>query len=300
MLYKHILSKSLLYNDSPNIIIYNSKNVDSFKILLEYLKDINSDVIREIIDKISWESNSLYKIFDMENINNKNVDTFFSIINELILTKNYFTSYKKIIILKNFNLIKLVIQSKLRVIIEKYHSTTRWILLTNKYNSIINPINSRCLLIRIPEQSKKDKRLICRENIKDISYDKRIKIYDKIYELDDINKILFYSEYNDGLINEYNSIYDNIYIKINNYKSVKDNIDDIRELSYNIIKYNVNDIYCNLLKLYINDNKYFNTKKKKFIKIFSELENKYIKSFHDVIHIENLIINCIIINNNLS
>tara|TARA_B100000683_G_C12442628_1_gene536785 strand:- start:88 stop:990 length:903 start_codon:yes stop_codon:yes gene_type:complete len=300
MLYKHILSKSLSCNDSPNIIIYNSKNVDSFKILLDYLRDINSDGIREITDKISWESNSLYKIFDMKNINNKNIDIFFNIINELILAKNYFTSYKKIIILKNFNLIKLGIQSKLRVIIEKYHSTTRWILLTNKYNSIINPINSRCLLIRIPEQSKKDKRLICRENIKDISYDKRIKIYDKIYELDDINKILFYSEYNDGLINEYNSIHDNIYIKINNYKSVKDNIDDIRELSYNIIKYNINDIYCNLLKLYINDNKYFNTKKKKFIKIFSELENKYIKSFHDVIHIENLIINCIIINNNLS
>ena len=83
-----------------------------------------------------------------------------------------------------------------RVIIEKYRKTTQFIMITEKINTIINPIRSRCLCIRIPNMNMKQKRELSKTYLKDKSYEERIPIYDKIYSLEDENEIIQFSKRN--------------------------------------------------------------------------------------------------------
>ena len=213
-----ILNKAIYSNNCPNIILYGHKDIDKLNIILSILKNINNNPLKTIKDKIIWKSNPVYKIFNMRCITNKNSNNFFNILNELIYSKNYYSNYNRIIILNNFNKISYNLQNKLRVIIEKYHLTTIFILITDKFTSVMNPIQSRCLCIRIPTLSTKEKRKLSREIIKNLPYHKKSVIYDKIYKINDINEIKYYSEFNEGLfLKNYKTIYEIIYerIKVN-------------------------------------------------------------------------------------
>jgi DNA polymerase III delta prime subunit len=231
----------------------------------------------------------------MECINNKNISYFSSTLNELIHSKNFYLNYNyRIIIFNNFNKISYNLQNKLRVIIEKYRLTTIFILITNKFTSVINPIKSRCLSLRIPGLTPKKKRELSRNKILYLSYDKRSIIYDKIYQINNKNEIEYYSELNEGLFLNYKTIYENIYERIQKIyhgnKLTKQNIETIREISYMIEKYNLYDIYKELLSLFISDPKYTYTIKIELIQFFSNSEYNYQKSYRSLIHIENLFI----------
>ena len=298
MIVKHnnnILKSAINSNNCPNIILYGHKDIKKLNLLLSYLKDLNNNPLRIIKDKIIWKSNPLYKIFDINCITNKNMNYFFSILNELIHSKNYYLEYNyRIIILNNFNKVSHNLQTKLRVIIEKYYLTNIFILITDKLTSVINPIQSRCLCIRISGLSYKEKRDISRAKLLNISYDKRSIIYDKIYEIENNNEIEYYSEFNEGLFLNYESIYEIIYYKLQKIsdkdKLTKQNIEMVRELSYKVEKYNLYDIYKELIYLFLSDSKYTIDQKSKLIKLFANSEYNYQKSYRSLIHIENLFI----------
>lgn len=289
-----ILKKAILSDSCPNIILYGYKGVDKLETLSCIIPSINNYKINNH-NKIIWKSNNLYNIFDMKDIK-KDYNLFFNILKELINHKNYYNKKEiKFILLNNFNDININIQNKLRVIIEKYYNTTRFIFITDKISSIICPIKSRSLLIRIPSLINKEKRKISREYIKDLSYDKKSVIYDKIYSINNIEIIKLFSEYNNGLFMNYNTIYQKIFTILENV-SIKNNIirediEKIKELSYNIEKYNLYDIHIELCKLYIDESKYTTKQKCNIIKLISEYEYNYKKGYRKLIYNESLLIN---------
>ena len=133
----------------------------------------------------------------------------------------------------------------LRVIIEKYRLTSVFIIISNKYNNIINPIKSRCLSVRIPSLSNKDKRRIIHKNIcyKNITED----YYDFLYYFNNTKTI--------HNLSKIKCIFDKGYItpchKI---------INDISSLSYkSILKYAKLLIFFKLIK-----HKYFTSTSFKF------------------------------------
>ena len=146
MNYKHILDRIFQKKDQPNIILSGYHKINKLSILYNYISKDNQKQSKYNIDYIYHRD---YKIFDMIEINKSKEDNFFTLLFENIRCKNYYGD--KIIILDNFNLISLKIQNKFRVIFEKYRNTTIFILITDKLNSIINPIQSRFLTIRINE-----------------------------------------------------------------------------------------------------------------------------------------------------
>ena len=146
------LKKALKSKGTPNLLLYGF-NIDEInQNLIEVLDgsfvvlDKKSVKYKDII----YHKNNIYYEFTMISIK-KNVDTFIEILNELIISKNYFSiNSHKIVILNQFNNIKSQIQNILRVIIEKYRLTTVFIIITNKYSSVIGPLKNRCLCIRFP------------------------------------------------------------------------------------------------------------------------------------------------------
>ena len=89
------LKKLLSYDNHPNIIIYNCDNIDSILYILSDIKCKNN-----IHKCISYINNDIYSIFDIKNINSKNILDFKIYINDIIK--------KKITLLKkNISLLKI-------------------------------------------------------------------------------------------------------------------------------------------------------------------------------------------------
>jgi len=290
--YKLILQKSLFSKNSPNLILSGIDKIDKLSILMKYLIkiDISSPILLEKHD-IKWTSNKTYKVFDMNHIKYKQSYHFFEIINELISSKNYYTDFNRILILINFDNVNINIQNKFRVIFEKFRATTLFILITSRLNSIIDPILSRFLLVRIPDNSHKEKRTISREYLKDLSYDNKSIIYDKIYSLANETDIIFYSQFNKGILMQHETIHDTIYKKIIAASQVdKETLIGIKELSYMIEKYNLKNFHKELFLSCLNDLKLSFSIQCKICKLITDSESDYHKSFNTILSIENCII----------
>jgi DNA polymerase III delta prime subunit len=292
MNYKLILNKSLLSNDAPNLILSGIDKIDKLSILMNYLNKIdNSSSLSLTKYDIKWISNPTYKIFDMNHIKYKQSKFVFEIIDEIISYKNYYTNSIRILVLTNFDNIPKQIQNKFRVIFEKFRVTTLFILITSHLTSIINPILSRFLLIRIPDTSRKEKRTISREYLKDLSYDKKSIVYDKIYNLANEKDIICYSQSNEGILLNHQTIYDKIYSKIISYVEINEKtIIEMKDLSYKIEKYNLKNCHKELFLLFINDLKLSDSIRFKILKLVSDCEYNYYKSFNTILSIENFII----------
>jgi hypothetical protein len=119
-------------------------------------------------------------------------------------------------------------------------------------------------------------------------------IYDEIYKKTNKTEIINYSTYNEGILIGHKNIYEIIYDKIILVSNVdilkKEDIENIREISYSIEKYNLYNIYNELLHLFLEDYKTTFAFKSKIIKLFSDSEYKFQKSYRGLIHIENLFI----------
>ena len=292
MNYKLILQKLLFSADSPNLILSGTDKIDKLVILLEYLMKIDASASIKLEKyNINWSSNPTYKIFDMNHIKNSQIDNFFEIIKEIISSKNYYNDLNRILILKNFNNVNITIQNKFRVIFEKFRVTTLFILITSRVNSIINPIISRFLLVRIKDISHKEKRTISRVYLKNISYDKKSIIYDKIYTLADKQDIIFYSQLNDGILMNHSTIHDKIYHEIKTARKVdKKTLIRIKELSYMIEKYNLKDFHKELFLSFLNDLTLSFSVQCKICKMITDCESNYHNSFNTILSIENCII----------
>ena len=304
MNYKPILKKALSYKDTPNLILYGHHKINKEEILNEYLDTENCNEMTKY--DILYHSSLTLKIFDMNTIKRSKIDDFFTLLFEIIRCKNYYIEQNRILILKNFNHIDKLIQDRFRVIFEKYRVNTLFILTTDYYNSILNPIQSRFLSIRIRDLSRADKISISYPVIKNLTYDKRIVIYDKIYNYSDKDYILNYSKNNYGLINNYQGFIKTIYDSLKTMETL--NLQKIKDQAYNLEKYHLNNFHSDFLKLIIDEfhnikliidefhnikliiDEFHNIKLKSIIFKISEIENLYQKSFNRILSNEYLLI----------
>ena len=281
--------KSIFDKESPNIIFYG-KNIKINDYLISLFGNF-SDVSH---GNIIYQNNQYCKIFDIQMIKSKFSDEFFKLLKCIISSNNYYSKYKQhIIILNNYNHISVPLQTKLRVIIEKYRKTTQFVIVTNSFNVITNPIHSRCLCIRVPCMNHKQKRMLAKKYIQNKSYEERIPIYDCIYSLNDKNKMILYLKYN-NYIHSHKDIYFTIYQKINEWFIGNDvKMDNIKQYSYNLLKYDITDIHKKLCEYFISDPKYVARQKFKIIKCLTDCEYEFKKSYRKLVHIEKMFIQLI-------
>ena len=290
----NILEKALNSTNTPNIILYGIDTSDIREKLYNILSitDNKTHIINK--DLSYYKSNSNY-IFNISLITNKNVQLFLDTIDEIVKSKNYYNnSLYKIIIFENFIKIKQGIQNILRVKIEKYRITTIFIILTTNINGIIQPLKSRCLCIRNPSLTMKEKRELIKSkiNYKNLNTD----FYDKIYEIDNLNIISFMCENKTLIDMGYESPYELIIKRIINLYKLpynKNIHNKIREISYNILKFNLSIplFYKIFLCQLLDNSKITDNKKIKLIVHFSESQYNLIKSYRLIINIESLLIN---------
>ena len=286
MNYKHILEKALFPLNKPNLLLYGYHKIDKYKILKNYL-GFSEYITNEIIhNDIKYHSNHKILSFDMNTIKRSKIENLFILLLEKIKYKNYYINENRIIILYNFNHIDKSIQDRFRVIFEKYRINTIFILITDYYNSVYNPIKSRFLSIRIRDLSNEDKISISYPIIKNLSYNKRIKIYDKIYDYSDKDIIINYCINNYGLLNDYQDIINNIYNSLKNMKKI--NLPKIKDYAYILEKYHLKNFHSGFLKIIIDDLKY--DMNSNIIFKITEIETKYKNSFNRILSNELLLI----------
>jgi len=289
----NILSEDIFNTTCSNIIFYGHQIK-----LHDYLIQVFGETKTITKEKIIYQNNHVCKIFNIDTVKSKNINDFFNLLFEIIRSENYYSKFgQHIVIFNNYNHISQSIQNKLRVIIEKYRKTTQFIMITEKINTIINPIKSRCLCIRIPNMSMKEKRDLSRTYLKDKSYEERMPVYDCIYSLNDKDDIIKFSEYNEYIENHEN-IYLKIYQKLNDWLDEwinNDNIilSEIKEYSYNILKYSLVNIHFRLYTYFIKDTKYTLKQKKELTDCIAKCEHEFSKSYRSLVHIESMFIELI-------
>ena len=293
----------LLYNalnsdNIPNLLLYGIKNsgkkTQLFQILQE-LYDPSVD-IHKTSNEIKYSYNDTYYVFDIQNIQTKNYQSFLEIINEIIHSKNHFGKLSnKLIIFKNFQNIKTTIQNSLRVLIEKYRNTTVFLLISNKYNSIHQPIQSRCLCIRMKSLNRKEKRELIYSTVQRKKCS--IQFYDSIYESNnqkDIHLLVECKEIIDH--KEFLDPYDKIIYKlmgiIKRRKYSKEIHTTIREIAYNIEKFNlsISELYYKFLTQILQDQTIRDNKKYKIVRFLSDSEYNYSKSYRSLVVVESFVL----------
>lgn len=284
----NILDKDLFCKDSPNIIFYGHViNIDDY--LYKKFGQLNS--VNE--NKITYQGNLNCKLFNINTIKKKDIEYLFTFLKSILNTENYYNKFNQhIIIFNNYNSINVLIQNKLRVIIEKYRKTTQFVIITSSFSTIINSIHSRCLCIRLPCMNYKSKRNLSKEYIKGKTYEERIHIYDKIYSLNNEDEIILYSKYNE-YIHKHEDIYIKIYKKLEHWINKFFNLKEIKEYSYNLLKYDIVNIHKKLCELFIKDPKYTYKQKIKCIKCLTDCEYEFKKSYRSLVHIEKMFIQLI-------
>lgn len=287
-----ILKKCLQSSELPNLLIYGYDLLTvkkTFNQILNEIYDIDKEVTINY-KKIIYKKTNIYYEFNMNDINS---DNFYEILIEIVTNKNFFGNLlNKIIILNNFDNIKNHIQNSLRVLIEKYRKTSVFILLTSKYQSIQEPLKSRCLSIRIPIYTKKQKRKFVLYKNKDELTD---DYFDKLYSIQNNDIIERYAKLDYNTIINFKSpeeiVKDSILeiCSLSNYNKTIHN--KIREVSYNILKYNLNfsEILYKLVEEILKMNK-LDKFKIKIINLFSVIDYNFKKTYRKIITIESFII----------
>lgn len=290
-----VLFNALKSPYTPNLLIYGDSNIGKkyslFKILNQIYKPSETKDKNE--NDIYYSYNDTYYEFNMKNIENKNLTSFLKVINEIIVSKNYFgKTENKIIIFKNFQNIKYSLQNVLRVIIEKNRNTTIFIIITNKFSSIINPIVSRCLCLRLSGMTNKEKRRIVNQKI-----DSKVvttSFYDSIYDLKNKNDISIAIDGKEIYDYGYQCPYRVLCLHILNIykkKYTASTHKSLREIAYNMEKYNLSfsKLCYTLFSFIIKDSGIRDNTKYEIIKLLSQSDYDYVNSYRTLIVIESLL-----------
>ena len=275
--------KILLHKNHSNLIIYGKleKKVFIKTILDEYFQ--NKETINIYDEEIYYEYNSYYYYFNIKKIKLDTKDSFIKTIKKISKSYNYFTDKNNYIILDNYDKINPIIENKLKVIIEKTLSTTKFIILTRMFDKVLQANQSRCICIRISLLSSIDKEIY-------------IKNYLKINNIQKEDRII------KELINSYSDIYD-IIKKIDGYNDpmkiflqkivsfmdnkLNKNLVILKELSYNIKNsvVDLNELLKQIINYYICQN-ISSDKKSKIIKKSTETNYLMINCYKDIIYLE--------------
>ena len=283
--YKHAykIYKILLHKNHSNIIIYGKlEKIFLIKTILdEYFQ--NTETINIYDEEIYYEYNSYYYYFNIKKIKLDTKDSFIKTIKKISKSYNYFTDKNNYIILDNYDKINPIIENKLKVIIEKTLSTTKFIILTRMFDKVLQANQSRCICIRISLLSSIDKEIYIKNYLKinNIQKEDRI-IKELINSYSDINDIIKKIDgYNDPMkifLQKIVSFMDN---KLNK------NLVILKELSYNIKNsvVDVNELLKQIINYYICQN-ISSDKKSKIIKKSTETNYLMINCYKDIIYLE--------------
>ncbi len=154
--------KHFLQNEIPNMIFYGVEGAGKKSLLYALLRDkygINTKNIKYISKTLKINSKDIefpyfysnyhveINISDMSNYARKILP---EIIKNIGSTKNIIYDGCKVFVIHQAEKMDSFTQNMMRRIFETYYKNCRFILLTKHLNQIIKPLQSRCLLIRIP------------------------------------------------------------------------------------------------------------------------------------------------------
>lgn len=285
------------HKNHPNLIlsgVSKSGKTLLLKTLLNDIFDTNKSTRKEILfDNISYELSNYHYYFDMRLMNNN--DKFIEHLKKIINGYNYYTDKCNYIVFDNYECVSDVVQNKLRVLLEKSMKTSKIIIITQRYNQVIDPLKSRFLNIRIPVHKIYDKFLYFKnlllKHMFIIDDDILMNIIKKHADID-YNFINILGYFKTKKI--HGDIYDEIIEKyiciINSDKNICKKITDIKQLLYlakSVVDVNIflRRLLSHLLKL-----NYDNEQKIKIIKEFTEYDIMINKSFRDLLCLEGLLI----------
>ena len=263
----------------PNLIIKNpnSNNKEFIYTILNEYFFLNKNIIPTISnEEIHYEYTDIYYYFDMKKIKLDIKNSFINNIKKITNTYNYYNDKNNYIILDNYEIINPLIENKLKVIIEKSNTTTKFILFTKQIDKTLEAIKSRCIFLRFSPLNIHDKRLIFAEykNLKDFD-----SILENYTDLNLIKKIL------EGYTDPY-------YLFLKKctqifQKKLTKNITEIKELSYNIKNSVLEfpELQKRLITHYLREN-ISPEKKSKIIKVSSDNNYLMINCYKDIIYIE--------------
>ena len=192
---KELETKSWRYSNLQHLVLYGPKGCGKEYVVDNLLKKIYGNIeTKEIEYTISGYSNSKEKVLINQSRyhiiiepNNNGFDKYLiqEIIQEYAKTENLtIFKYKKlfkVVIINKIDNLSYSAQASLRRTMEKYADTCKFIFICDQLSKIIEPLRSRCLLIRVPLPN--DSQII--ETLTQISMNEKIKL-----DVDDYNYIL--------------------------------------------------------------------------------------------------------------
>ncbi len=274
--------RNLIVHKKPNMVIHGvSASGKTF--LIEYIFEKIFGNTREIKeDKVSFKGNKNYYIFDFSN-HLKHISI--KKINSIVKNYDHFNDTIKYIIIDNYNIIPDIIQKNIKVFLEKYSETSRFILITNKLFSIDSSIRSSCFSIKINEPNKYDKYIYFKYLL-----DKNNVKYNAFLLLKECEKYsignLFRLYYDRDI--KYENIYERVDRTINDIMHRPFNINEIKKLSMNIKELNldISKVFSNFLK----NMSYSRSKTELIIKEIAHYNYIIKKAYRDIISVEALFI----------
>ena len=252
-----ILEKAIQSQNPPNLLLYGNRYADLYTPVIHLLRGHYQLGDLRTIDSSGYhyKTSRNYHEFNMSQIKHSNQSSFWDTIYNIIRQDNYFRGIQlNVILFHNFNQIKDAIQCKLRVLVERYRKTTLFIFLTENYTGVYESLRSRFLCIRIPEGPHGMGSI---QTPIQLSTRQLLKIYD--HDFRDIRKC---------------------------------DIQKIKDISYNILKYNldVTEFYQELLKQCLQNAKWIHEIKHRVVTEIADSQRHLKYSYRTVIHIESLLI----------
>ena len=266
-------------NNHPNLIIKNplDNNKEFIYSILNSIFFLNEDIKPTIYnEEIYYEYTDIYYYFDIKKIKLDLKNSFTNIIKQITNTYNYFSNQNNYIILDNYEIINPLIENKLKVIVEKSNTTTKFIIFTKKLDKILDAIKSRCIFLRFSPLTLYDKEIIFKEYSHVSDFNKILQEYNDINLI--TKKLEGYKDPIDIFLKKCIQIF---------HKKLNKNINEIKELSYNI-KNSVLDfteIQKKIISHYLKENI---SSEKKYKIINTSANNNYlmINCYKDIIYIE--------------
>ena len=273
----------ILNKNHSNIILYGKDNNKKIFIetILNELHNIKGN--NTVNNELNYEYNDYYYYFNIKKVKVDSKDIFFDTLQKICNSYNYYNDKHNYIILDNYDQINPIIENKLKVIIEKSCLTSKFIILTNMIDKILEAIKSRCLSYRLKLLSYSDKYYYIKKYIHKndiiIAEDKLKLIIENNNDINHIKNIISgYENYSSILLKK---IIDILNSKLNK------NLVQLKDLCYNI-KNSVVDTN-ELIKMVVN---YFivqdisNDKKKNIIKSSTNINYLMINCYKDIIYLE--------------
>jgi len=192
--YKNILDffDSLDKDNIPNILIYGEEGSCKKTLIYNFFNNIEK-VKKNIEYKINYKNINFFIYYsndyieiDLSQFGKNKKLILIEFIKDINTTRNI-NNKLKIIIIHSINLLGLDEQFILRKLIEQNYNYCRFILITNTINNIIEPIKSRCFIIKTPGFTKR----FLEYKVKNIIENEKIDISEE-----NLNKILEISNKN--------------------------------------------------------------------------------------------------------